>query len=85
MLADATDTEWTKLCIRHADCILVVGDAAELANAHQLSVVERKLLFINRTENKGDGGGGGGGGGGGESFRFFVCFVFFCPVYRPID
>jgi CRP-like cAMP-binding protein len=48
MLADPTDTEWTKLCIRHADCILVVANASDSSN---MSAVESKLLFINRNES----------------------------------
>ena len=50
MLADPTDTEWTRICVRHADCILVVADAATIDCGP--SIVESKLLFVRHTEEK---------------------------------
>jgi lysophospholipid hydrolase len=49
MLADASSTAWTQLCIRQADCILCVADARD---SPALSDVENSLLFLKSKDGK---------------------------------
>ena len=49
MLADASSTSWTQLCIRQADCILCVADARD---SPSLSEVENSLLFLKSKDGK---------------------------------
>lgn len=52
LLTDATPSPWTKLCIRQADCILVVADADD---DPAMSEVEAALLFCGQKHDSGSG------------------------------